>query len=58
MLVILLQDRNIHDNHSDCRRRSEILTKRGGFEVQGSEDVEEVLRMAQAKEVDTPWILS
>ncbi len=42
----------VEDDPINFRVFSKILTKRGGFEVQGTEDVEEVLRMAQAREVD------
>ncbi|MBC6418895.1 MAG: response regulator [Prochloron sp. SP5CPC1] len=42
----------VEDDPINFRVFAKILTKRGGFEVQGTEDVEEVLRMAQAREVD------
>jgi two-component system cell cycle response regulator DivK len=42
----------VEDDPINFRVFAKILTKRGGLEVKGSEDVEEVLRIAQAKEVD------
>jgi two-component system, cell cycle response regulator DivK len=42
----------VEDDPINFRVFAKILTKRGGLEVKGSEDVEEVLRIAQAKEAD------
>ncbi len=42
----------VEDDPINLRVFSKILTKRGGMEVKGTEDVEEVMRLAQAKAVD------
>ncbi|GBF80049.1 response regulator [Aphanothece sacrum] len=42
----------VEDDPINLRVFSKILTKRGGLEVKGTEDVEEVMRIAQAGEVD------
>lgn len=42
----------VEDDPINLRVFSRILTKRGGLEVRGTEDVEEVMRAAQAGEVD------
>ncbi|MCW6038496.1 response regulator [Spirulina subsalsa FACHB-351] len=42
----------VEDDPINLRVFSKILTKRGGLEVRGTEDVEEVMRAAQAGEVD------
>lgn len=42
----------VEDDPINFRVFSKILTKRGGFQVKGTEDVEEVIRIAQAKEAD------
>ena len=42
----------VEDDPINFRVFSKILTKRGGFEVQGTEDVEEVLRIAEAGSAD------
>jgi two-component system, cell cycle response regulator DivK len=42
----------VEDDPMNFRVFAKILTKRGGLEVKGTEDVEEVIRIAQAKEVD------
>jgi len=42
----------VEDDPVNLRVFSKILTKRGGLEVKGTEDVEEVMRSAQAGEVD------
>ncbi|NJL00906.1 MAG: response regulator [Spirulinaceae cyanobacterium SM2_1_0] len=42
----------VEDDPVNMRVFSKILTKRGGLEVKGTEDVEEVMRSAQAGEVD------
>jgi two-component system cell cycle response regulator DivK len=42
----------VEDDPINFRVFSKILTKRGGLTVQGTEDVEEVLRIAQSREVD------
>lgn len=42
----------VEDDPINLRVFSKILTKRGGLTVHGTEDVEEVIRIAQAGEVD------
>ncbi len=42
----------VEDDPINMRVFSKILTKRGGLEVKGTEDVEEVMQIAQAGEVD------
>lgn len=42
----------VEDDPINLRVFSKILTKRGGLEVKGTEDVEEVMRIAQAGEAD------
>lgn len=42
----------VEDDPINLRVFSKILTKRGGLEVQSTEDVEEVMRAAQAREID------
>ncbi len=42
----------VEDDPVNLRVFSKILVKRGGLEVKGTEDVEEVMRSAQAGEVD------
>ncbi|NJK50956.1 response regulator [Candidatus Gracilibacteria bacterium] len=42
----------VEDDPINFRVFAKILTKRGGLEVKGTEDVEEVIRIAQAKEAD------
>jgi two-component system, cell cycle response regulator DivK len=42
----------VEDDPINLRVFSKILTKRGGLEVRGTEDVEEVMRIAQAGEAD------
>ncbi|MEA5417879.1 response regulator [Spirulina sp. CCNP1310] len=42
----------VEDDPINLRVFSKILTKRGGLEVRGTEDVEEVMRAAQGGEVD------
>jgi two-component system, cell cycle response regulator DivK len=42
----------VEDDPINYRVFAKILTKRGGLEVKGTEDVEEVIRIAQAKEAD------
>ncbi|MDJ0724502.1 MAG: response regulator [Prochloraceae cyanobacterium] len=42
----------VEDDPINFRVFSKILTKRGGLEVKGTEDVEEVIRIALAKEAD------
>ncbi len=42
----------VEDDPINLRVFSKILTKRGGLEVRGTEDVEEVVRAAQGGEVD------
>jgi CheY-like chemotaxis protein len=42
----------VEDDPINFRVFSKILTKRGGLEVKGTEDVEEVMRIAQAGGVD------
>lgn len=42
----------VEDDPINLRVFSKILTKRGGLEVKGTEDVEEVMRVAQAGEAD------
>lgn len=42
----------VEDDPVNLRVFSKILTKRGGMEVRGTEDVEEVLQVSQAGEVD------
>jgi CheY-like chemotaxis protein len=42
----------VEDDPINFRVFAKILTKRGGLEVKGTEDVEEVMRIAQAKEAD------
>jgi CheY-like chemotaxis protein len=42
----------VEDDPINYRVFAKILTKRGGLEVKGTEDVEEVMRIAQLREVD------
>ncbi|NJO43782.1 MAG: response regulator [Cyanobacteria bacterium RU_5_0] len=42
----------VEDNLVNARVFSKILTKRGGLEVQHTEDVDEVMKIAQAREAD------
>ncbi len=42
----------VEDDPINFRVFAKILTKRGGLEVKGTEDVEEVIRITQAGEVD------
>lgn len=42
----------VEDDPINYRVFAKILTKRGGLEVKGTEDVEEVIRLAQTKAVD------
>jgi CheY-like chemotaxis protein len=42
----------VEDDPINYRVFSKILTKRGGLQVRGTENVEEVLRIAQSGEVD------
>ncbi len=42
----------VEDDPINMRVFSKILTKRGGFNVKGTEDVEEVMKIAHAKEAD------
>ena len=42
----------VEDDPINFRVFSKILTKRGGLDVKGTEDVEEVLKFAQSGEVD------
>jgi CheY-like chemotaxis protein len=42
----------VEDDPINYRVFSKILTKRGGLEVKGTEDVAEIIRIAQAEEVD------
>ena len=42
----------VEDDPINLRVFSKILTKRGGLQVKGTEDVEEVLQFAQSGEVD------
>ena len=42
----------VEDDPINFRVFAKILTKRGGLEVKGTEDVEEVLRVAREREVD------
>jgi CheY-like chemotaxis protein len=42
----------VEDDPLNFRVFAKILTKRGGLEVKGTEDVEEVIRMAQSHEAD------
>jgi CheY-like chemotaxis protein len=42
----------VEDDPINFRVFAKILTKRGGLEVKGTEDVEEVMRIAQLREVD------
>lgn len=42
----------VEDDPINFRVFSKILTKRGGLQVKGTEDVEEVMRIAQAREAD------
>lgn len=42
----------VEDDPLNFRVFAKILTKRGGLEVKGTEDVEEVIRIAQHKEAD------
>ena len=42
----------VEDDPINFRVFSKILTKRGGLDVKGTEDVEEVLQFAQSGEVD------
>ncbi|MEA5533927.1 response regulator [Crocosphaera sp. XPORK-15E] len=42
----------VEDDPINFRVFSKILTKRGGLTVKGTEDVDEVMRIAQAGEVD------
>ncbi len=42
----------VEDDPINFRVFAKILTKRAGLDVKGTEDVEEVIRIAQAKEAD------
>jgi two-component system cell cycle response regulator DivK len=42
----------VEDDPINLRVFSKILTKRGGLDVRSTEDVEEVMKVAQAREVD------
>jgi CheY-like chemotaxis protein len=42
----------VEDDPINLRVFSKILTKRGGLEVKGTEDVDEVMKMAQSGEAD------
>jgi len=42
----------VEDNPMNLRIFSKILTKRGGLNVKGTEDVEEVMKIAQAGDAD------
>jgi two-component system, cell cycle response regulator DivK len=42
----------VEDDPINFRVFAKILTKRGGLEVKGTEDVEEVIRIAQTREAD------
>ena len=42
----------VEDDPINFRVFSKILTKRGGLDVKGTEDVEEVLQFAQSGEID------
>ncbi|MEG3436819.1 response regulator [Pannus brasiliensis CCIBt3594] len=42
----------VEDDPINFRVFAKILTKRGGLEVKGTEDVEEVLRVARTREAD------
>lgn len=42
----------VEDDPLNYRVFAKILTKRGGLEVKGTEDVEEVIRIAQSREAD------
>jgi two-component system, cell cycle response regulator DivK len=42
----------VEDDPINYRVFAKILTKRGGLQVKGTEDVEEVMRIAQAREAD------
>ncbi|MDJ0535193.1 MAG: response regulator [Xenococcaceae cyanobacterium MO_207.B15] len=42
----------VEDDPINFRVFSKILTKRGGLEVKGTEDVEEVLKFAKSGEID------
>jgi two-component system, cell cycle response regulator DivK len=42
----------VEDDPINFRVFAKILSKRGGLEVKGTEDVEEVIRIATAKEAD------
>ena len=42
----------VEDDPINFRVFSKILIKRGGLEVKGTEDVEEVIKIAQAGEAD------
>jgi CheY-like chemotaxis protein len=42
----------VEDDPINFRVFAKILTKRGGLEVKGTEDVEEVLRVARSREAD------
>ena len=42
----------VEDDPVNLRVFAKILTKRGGMEVKGTEDVEEVMRIAQGGEAD------
>ncbi|MGK7943098.1 MAG: response regulator [Microcystaceae cyanobacterium] len=42
----------VEDDPMNYRIFSKILTKRGGMEVKGTEDVQEVLNLAENKQVD------
>jgi CheY-like chemotaxis protein len=42
----------VEDDPINFRVFAKILTKRGGLEVKGTEDVEEVIRIAQSREAD------
>lgn len=42
----------VEDDPINFRVFAKILVKRGGLEVKGTEDVEEIIRIAQAREAD------
>lgn len=42
----------VEDDPINFRVFAKILTKRGGLEVKGTEDVEEIIRLTQEKEAD------
>jgi CheY-like chemotaxis protein len=48
MITVLI----VEDDPINLRVFAKILSKRGGLEVKGTEDVEEVMRIAQAGEAD------